>query len=359
MIGLLVGLLGLVIYLTVLWDGFQVIVLPRSVGGELRLSHPFFRFTWVGYRVLARAVPRPWRDTLLACYGPGSLIVLIGLWALALVVSFALMHWGIGSALNAPERLVDFTTDLYFSGTTFFTLGLGDVTPRTGFARFLTVVEVGTGFAFLAGVIGYLPVLYQAFASREIMVALLAARAGSPPSAVAFLQRFGLAGHASAAGDRLLEGEHWTAQLLGSLLSHAVLGFYRSQHRHHSWVGALTIILDTAALAVVGVQGVPVRAGHLAFDMGCHCAAELCQLYSLTPLPPSPDRLPPAAFVQLRALLAQAGVPLDASDSAEQRLAALRRRYEPYLNALSGYLLMPLPSWLPPDQPPPRGGSQA
>jgi hypothetical protein len=92
--------------------------------------------------------------------------------------------------------------------------------------------------------------------------------------------------------------------------------------------------------------------------MGCHCAAELCQLYGLAPLSPSPDRLPPPAFARVRALLAQAGVPLDPSDSAEQRLASLRQRYEPYLNALSRYLLMPLPSWLPADQQSSRPGTQ-
>jgi Ion channel len=51
------------------------------------------------------------------------------------------------------------------SGTTFFTLGLGDVTPTTTVARLLTVLETGMGFAFLALVIGYVPLISQAFAS--------------------------------------------------------------------------------------------------------------------------------------------------------------------------------------------------
>src|SRR5260370_18004522 len=72
--------------------------------------------------------------------------------------------------------------DFYLSGTTFFTLGLGDVVPRGTFARVLTVVEAGLGFGFLAIVIGYFPVLYQAFSRRETNISLLDARAGSPPS---------------------------------------------------------------------------------------------------------------------------------------------------------------------------------
>jgi hypothetical protein len=63
----------------------------------------------------------------------------------------------------APEKQVTFGTDLYMSGTTFITLGLGDVTPMDAVARSLTVFEACTGFGFLALIIGYVPVIYQAF----------------------------------------------------------------------------------------------------------------------------------------------------------------------------------------------------
>ena len=101
-------------------------------------------------------------------FGPLSLILLIGLWALGLIVSFALLHWGLGSQVTGPDGRSGFGVDLYMSGTTFFTLGLGDVTPRTTLARALTVVESGMGFAFLALVIGYVPLISQAFSRREV-----------------------------------------------------------------------------------------------------------------------------------------------------------------------------------------------
>jgi hypothetical protein len=68
------------------------------------------------------------------------------IWALAV---------GIGSA---PDRPISFTTYLYLSGTTFFTLGLGDVTPMPGVGRVLVVTEVALGFIFLALVISYVPI---------------------------------------------------------------------------------------------------------------------------------------------------------------------------------------------------------
>jgi hypothetical protein len=348
---LFLGLIGLLLYLTILWDGFQLIVLPRTVGGRLRVSHPFFRITWAFYVRLVRRTPPVWHDALLGCYGPGSLIVLIAVWATSLIVSFALLQTAVGIALSAPEQQADFGTTLYFSGTTFFTLGLGDVTPRSGLSRLLTVAEVGSGFGFLAVVIGYLPVLYQSFMQREVMVALLAARSGTPPTAAALVRRYGVFGHPTALGERLLGGERWAAETVDSLLSHPVLAYYRSQHPQHSWVGALAIILDASALGIVGVKGVPAHPAHLAFDMGRHCAHDLCQVFLLRPATPAADRLPPAELERLRAQLEDCGMPLAAGAEAERRLAALRQEYEPYVQALRDYLLRPLPPCLAPAPP--------
>jgi hypothetical protein len=71
---------------------------------------------------------------------------------------------------------------------------LGDVTPLSTLGKILTVTEAGVGFGFLAMVIGYLPVLYNHFSSRELSISLLDARAGSPPSAGEFLKRLARAG---------------------------------------------------------------------------------------------------------------------------------------------------------------------
>jgi hypothetical protein len=82
-----------------------------------------------------------------------------------------------------PPLLPPTQTYLYLSSETFFTLGLGDVAQVSRLGRGLVVIEAGIGFAFLALVIGYLPVLYQSFSRRGVSITLLDARAGSPPSA--------------------------------------------------------------------------------------------------------------------------------------------------------------------------------
>jgi Ion channel len=175
------GVAGAVLLAVVLWDAFETIILPRRVSARIRLTKMFYRYTWAPWRATARVLTGRRREAFLSFYGPLSLIALLALWATGSVFSFGLLQWAAGSAMTvAGGGGTGFWSDLYMSGTTFFTLGLGDVVPRSAFAKTLTVVEAGTGFAFLAAVIGYFPVIYQAFSRREVAISLLDARAGSP-----------------------------------------------------------------------------------------------------------------------------------------------------------------------------------
>src|SRR5260370_34275730 len=108
--------------------------------------------------------------------------MLFARWAFGVVVGFAMLHWAAGSSLNVLGVPAAFRTDLYRSGTPFFTLGLGDVTPRTALARAISVAEGGMGFGYLAIVISYLPPMYGAFPQRELSTSRLDARAGYPPT---------------------------------------------------------------------------------------------------------------------------------------------------------------------------------
>ncbi|MBI3327340.1 MAG: two pore domain potassium channel family protein [Nitrospinae bacterium] len=311
----------------------------------LRLTRLFYRYTWIPWSAVGRRIRTgKRREAYLSFYGPLSLLLLLSVWAMSLIVGFGMLQWALGSALNAPEGTATFGTDLYMSGTTFFTLGLGDVTPRTPLARALTVMEAGTGFGFLAMVIAYLPVLYQAFSRREVSISLLDARAGSPPSAAALLRRHGQ-GHMEELGQLLRDWERWSAELLESHLSYPVLGYYRSQHDNQSWLAALTTILDASALAIVGIDGGPARQARLTFAMARHAVVDLAQIFNTPPRAPEPDRLPPADLTSLQETLAAAGVLLCDGDTADQKLAELRRLYEPYVNALADYLCVVLPPW--------------
>ena len=349
----LVAVVGFVLILVVLWDGFETIVLPRRVTRQLRLTRLFYRYTWLPWSAIGRRLRGNRRETYLSFYGPLSLIFLVMVWASMLVLGFALLQWAGGSRLETPPGTASFGTDIYMSATSFFTLGLGDVTPHSSLSRAITAVEAGAGFGFLALVITYLPVLYQAFSRREVSISLLDSRAGSPPSAGELLARLARRERQQVLVEFLQEWERWAAELLESHLSYPVLGLYRSQHERQSWLAALTVILDTCALVV---SGIGVRSGHaieearLTFAMARHAAVDLSQIFNTAPAASrEADRLPPEHLVRLLEVLGQHSGVLD--EDGKEKLAELREMYEPYLAALSRYLLMPLPSWFPSGRP--------
>jgi hypothetical protein len=331
-----------------LWDGFETMVLPRRVTRPYRFARLFYQNAWSFWRLAALLFPTgKHRETFLSLFGPLSILALFVTWILGLIVSFGLLHWSLDTRLNAPDLEVNFGTYVYMSGVTFFTLGLGDVTAAQGFGRFLTVVEAGIGFGFMAIIIGYLPVLYQAFSGREVAISMLDARAGSPPSATQFLVRLGLARDLAAVDPILMEWEHWAAQVLASHLSFPVLSFYRSQHDNQSWLAALTLILDTCALLLTGVKGVVPYQAQLTFAMARHAAVDLALVFRRPPVAPEPSRLPAPRLQHLRDLLHEAGLPMRDGPAIDTKLAELREMYEPFVNALGQFFLLAVPPFLP------------
>src|SRR5438067_1989183 len=346
---IVVGIFGFVVILIVLWDVFETIILPRRVSRKFRLARMYYRKSWTLVSGIARRMrPGKRRERYLGFFGPLSLLLLFVIWGIGLIVGFAMIQWAIGSSIRVAAGVPSFRSDLYFSGTTFFTLGLGDIAPMTPLARFVTVLEAGTGFGFLAIVIGYMPVIYQAFSRRESNISLLDARAGSPPSATELLARHGRDRSLSTLGDFLHKWEHWAAELLESHLSYPVLAYFRSQHENQSWLASLTTILDTCSLIVVGVEGGPVWQAKMTFAMARHALVDLAQVFNTPPRAPDHDRLQPETLFKMREIFKTSGVVLRDGAEAEKRLAELRRMYEPYVNSMAKFLFMSLPPWIHP-----------
>ncbi|HUE55640.1 MAG TPA: potassium channel family protein [Candidatus Udaeobacter sp.] len=339
---------GVAIFLIVLWDAFEAIILPRRVTRKFRLARLFYKTTWMVWRLFTRLIPsRRTRETLLGFYGPLSLLILVGVWAVGLVLGFGLMQYGAGSAVSTAGGQPGFSTDIYLSGTTFFTLGLGDVVPRTSLARALVVTEAGFGFGFLAAVIGYLPFIYGSFSKREVNISLLDSRAGTPPTAGELLRRHAYPHGHEALRVLLKDWEFWAAELMESHLSYPVLAYFRSQHDNQSWMAALTAILDTCALVKVGVEDACQRQAELTFAIARHAAVDLSQVFKTPPRALPHNRLPTPDLFRIRDVLAQHGVKLFDGPDADRKLTDLRNMYEPYLYALAEYLNLSLPPWIP------------
>ncbi|MER3496820.1 MAG: two pore domain potassium channel family protein, partial [Armatimonadota bacterium] len=281
---------------------------------------------------------------------PLSLLLLFGLWALALIFGYALMHHGFHVRLEPPAE--SFLSRLYFSGVTFLTLGYGDIAPTDPGGRFIATAEAANGFLFLALVVSYLPVFYQAIQRREIAIARLDARAGSMPSGHELLYRY--AGFGCLHRPEVLqEYEQWGAELLEAYLSYPVLCFYRSQHDEQSWLMTLTAILDACAIIESSCDGeqesVTVRElrmqARMTRAMLRHVIVDLAYILRLNPDFDSPPRLSEELFAFIHGDLEAAGIPMRDEAVAWPAMEAIRNEYEPYVKGIGNELLFALPAW--------------
>jgi hypothetical protein len=333
---------------TILWDGFETIIFPRRVTRKVRLTRLFYRYTWLAWSKIVNSVSSKKRsETYLSFYGPLSLIFLLLIWAVALVLGFGLLHWVTGSAHSPSGGEKSFWDYLYFSGSNFFTLGIGDITPHTVSGRVLTVFEAGLGLGFLALIIGYLPALNQSFASREETISLLDARAGSPPTAMEMLRRHGHENGLHDLGQFLNLWERWSSELLESHLSYPVLAYFRSQHDNQSWLAALTAILDTTSLVLTYASVPCKKQAELTFAMARHAVVDLSIVFDSPPCELDEDRLSSGDLDQLKSALLEFGYLPSNGVEEDQKLHDLRYMYEPYLYSLADYLGLDIPPWIP------------
>ena len=348
---LLVAFLGVLLILTILWDAFETMILPRRVARRLRLTGLFYRSIWWPWSGLTkRLTSAKQREKYLGLFGPLSLIFLLAFWAAGVIFGYAIISWSLDEKLNTTEP-VNFWTYVYISGTNFFTLGYGDITPLEPLGRAFAVVEAGTGFAMLAIVIGYLPVLYQAFSRREVNISLLDQRAGSPSSPAELLRRHQSSGSGEDLNEFLSSWERWAAELMESHLSYPVLCYFRSQHDNQSWLAAMTTILDTCALVIVGFGDSSAWQARLTFAMARHAIVDIAQVFRTAPTTrhASNDRLSHADFDRMLSIIRPDQAWTEDLTDAEHKLTELRKMYEPYVAALAEFLVMPLPPWILPE----------
>src|SRR5258707_4989251 len=106
----IIAIVGFLMVTMMLWDAFEVIILPRRVTRRLRFARLFYRFTWRLRSMVAELIPldRP-RENYLSYFGPLSLLLLLTAWVTVLVAGFAMMQWGLQDRLNIVERAAPFS----------------------------------------------------------------------------------------------------------------------------------------------------------------------------------------------------------------------------------------------------------
>jgi hypothetical protein len=97
------------------------------------------------------------------------------------------------------------------------------------------------------------------------------------------------------------------------------------------------------------VRGIDPFQARLTFAIGRHTLIDVSQVLRLPPRGDS-TRVTPQRLEELHRWLKESGVPIEDGPEARARMDELSGLYDPYVTALSEHLLMPLPSWVPPEK---------
>ncbi len=327
----------------------RTVILPRA--SRSALSAAVFRMVRMGFRLVAARFSS-WRrrDRVMALLGPVGLMMIVASWLVLTLAGFTLVFWGLDSGpLGRAFTL---------SGSSLTTLGFAG--PERILDQALAFLEALLGLFVLTLLITYLPAIYSAFRRREVRVARLEVRAGSPPSAVEFLLRYYRIGWLGRLEEEFQEWEAWFAEIEESQTSYPVLSFFRSPHPERSWITAAGTVLDAAALFASSIDGyatapaaVCLRSGYLALR---RIADGFRIVYDGEPASTDPVVITREEFDDALIQLADEGLPVVGDrEAAWLAFAGWRVNYETVLLELAELVMAPFAPWTSDRSPPGLG----
>ena len=336
----LVTLAGVAIVISTIRSAIQTFILPRGV------SDPTARFVFLAVRgvfdlATSRRKTYDGRDHVMALFGPVALVSLTVSWLGLVIVGYTLIYWGLGFSTLGKCLLL--------SGSSIFTLGFVAVMSlRIGV---LVFSEAGIGLLLAALLISYLPAIYNAWSRRELAVATLEVRAGSPPTAWDLIIRHHRIQGLDAANELWPTWEAWFLDIEESHTSLSSIVFFRSPQAHRSWVNAAGVILDSAAFfsAVLDVPRNPrrelcLRAGYIALRR----IAKLFRIpFNPNPAPDDQISVTREEFDDVCRLLADSQVPLKPDlEQAWRDFSGWRVNYDEVLLSLAALTVAPYAPWI-------------
>jgi hypothetical protein len=330
---------GVVLILLALDSAVRTFVLPRSA------IQPVTRIVSITVRRLFSLVAHEarsytQRDRAMALYGPILLLTLPAVWLTMTLVGYMLIYRAID--VDTWQRAVN------ESGSALLTLGFSK--PDTQIGTLLSFTEAALGLALLALLIAYLPTIYGAFSRREVLVAKLAARGGTPPSGVGLIVRAQSMERLHLLDELFVDWQTWFAEVEESHTSLGVLSFFRSPHPDRSWITSAGAVLDAAALRSSTVELPASPNAGLCIRTGFTALRAIADFFTIPfdpdPAPTDPISVAREEFDEACERLVEAGVPVRADrDQAWADFRGWRVNYDRVLIGLAGLVMAPYAQW--------------
>ena len=332
---------GLALVSFTLADSLAALVVPRGLTSRWRPTRVFYKYSWMLWRAAVLKVrSAEKREQLLAIYAPMSLLTLLLLWLTRLVFAWSLVYLPFSADLDGANG---YGGVFYFSGTSLLTLGFGDITATSTVLRVSTLLEAVTGLGTVALVISYLPALYGAYGRRETRLLTLDDPSGERIQPTSLIALHAPDGEVERLYRFFAEWELWTAEVLESHVSYPMLAFFRSQHPGQSWVSALGVVADAAAIVAAAVPGADRREPYFLYRRARQAMAEIALRLDLEV--DDDALLDQERFDVAYGRLVELGLDLRPADEAWTRLREYRHGYGRTLESLIEFLLAPPGFW--------------
>ncbi|MGH9066042.1 MAG: hypothetical protein ACRD0J_00735 [Acidimicrobiales bacterium] len=330
---------GIVLLVTTAASVLKALVVPRP---PRRVSSGTVQAVIrAGFRLVALRLPGyEAKDRLLAAAEPMTLLLLLTWWVARFLLGYALVLWpldpsGLGHALRE-------------SGSSMLTLGI--VVPGHAASTAVDYLAAGTGLVIVALEIAYLPTIYGAFNRREVLVTMLASRAGVPAWGPELLARHQLVGILDDLPAFYGAWESWAAELAESHTSYPSLLWLRSPKALYSWVVGLLAVLDSAALYLALSPSRAPSQARLCLRMGFTALRDVAGVVGIAYDPdPDPEGTLELGFDEFLGAverLARAGFPMERTpEDAWPHFRGWRVNYEPLAYALADLVMAPPAPW--------------
>ena len=139
--------------------------------------------------------------------------------------------------------------------------------------------------------------------------------------------------------------EIWTAEVLESHCSYPMLALFRSQHPGQSWITALGVVTDAAALACACIVGADVREPYFLYRRGRRAVGDIAAALNLPEEPADTSAMSRELVGKAWTGLNEIGLQLRDADETWRRLQELREPYGTRLQQLIDYTLAPHGFW--------------
>lgn len=241
-------LLGFLLITLVIFEVYMTVLRAHRRPGPI--SKKINRWVWWTASAVAYRLNQRTRHLILNSIGPLLLPLLTGVLLLFLLVGYALVYYprlpqdfNISSQVEITEG---FRESLYFSGVTLLTIGYGDVTPRTGFMRFVALLEGFSGVAVLSLVITYLLTVSSAVQHKRAVALSFFHQAKHGADVAGFIIHYYRRGKFYGLEEILRLGTRDIQILLESHIEHPVIYYFHSVSVYKSMPRVLFILLEAA-----------------------------------------------------------------------------------------------------------------